>query len=82
LTAYSKAHFAEKINPVTRYGYAGLWAGGEADPWGFPASARCGAGGRVAIVPALHRARSWAGEGTQGAVSITGHYACMYIKYF
>lgn len=38
--------------------YTCLWAGGDANPWGFPAHSCFCAGARVAIIPPLHRVQS------------------------
>lgn len=52
--------------------YTCLWAGGEANPWGFPARPCCCAGAREAIIPPLHQVHSLMGEGAEIAASITG----------
>lgn len=47
----SEAHFVQKINLTMLSDYTCLWAGGEANPWGFPARPCFYAGARVAIIP-------------------------------
>lgn len=53
--------------------YTCRWAGGEANPWGFPARSCFCAGARVAIIPPLHRVHSLMGKGAEVAASITRH---------
>lgn len=79
ISNYYLTHWLLAPNLVMLSGYTCLWTGGQADPWGFSATAQCWS---VAVVPPLHRVCSQTGEGAEIVLNITGHYGCIYIKHF